>query len=94
MEGTHWVGGWGLGNGDCYRSEGLLCPRREWASSGSGLCLLVSVESCLRGGCGCGREIGDHGVTNDGIKLCSSSHLTRKEQGNTCVPHILLISGF
>ena len=41
--------------------------------------------------CVCEREIGDYGVTNDGIKLCSSSHLTGKEQGNTtCIPDILL----
>ena len=80
-----------MGNGDSCRSEGLLCPRRELASSASGLCLPVSVESGLRGVCVCEREIGDYGVTNDGIKLCSSSHLTGKEQGNTtCIPDILL----
>lgn len=62
--------------------------------SGSGLCLLVSVESGLRGRCVCGREIGVYIVTNDGINLCSSSHLIRKERGNTCIPDILLISGF
>lgn len=66
---------------------GATVDQNEQAASGSGLCLPVSVESGL-GVCMCGRQIGVQGVTNDGIKLCFSSHLTGEEQGN------ILISGF